>query len=211
MRILVCRTASGLSAAPRPRSIAGVARALLVSFSALIALSGCAERRGDASPITLVFKHAHILGQGNPIPKLIADFEARHPGVRVKAEALPWNSDEQRQFFVINLEGGSPGFDVMMLDVIWVPEFASAGWLYDLTPRLQPDELSPFFPSTIDAATQDGRVWALPWNMNVGMLYYRADLLAKYGLSPPATWIDLVAQAERIRTGERNPRLDGIL
>ena len=211
MRILVCRTASGLWEAPRPRAIAGVARALLVSFSALIALSACAERQGATPPITLVFKHARILGQGNPIPRLIAEFEARHPGVRVKAEALPWNSDEQRQFFVINLEGGSPGFDVMMLDVVWVPEFARAGWLLDLTDRLAPDELRPFFPSAVEAATFGGRVWGLPWNMNVGMLYYRRDLLAKYGLAPPETWDELVAQAERIRMGERGQRLDGVL
>src|SRR5215470_2554942 len=162
MRILVCRTASGLSAAPRPRSIAGVARALLVFF-ALIAPSGCAERQGDGSPITLVFKHAHILGQGNPIPRLLAEFEAAHPGVRVRAEALPWNSDEQRQFFVINLEGGKPGFDVMMLDVIWVSEFARAGWILDLTPFLAPDELAAHFPSAARASVYDGRTWALPW------------------------------------------------
>src|SRR5207247_11373242 len=126
-------------------------------------------------------------------------------------EALPWNTDEQRQFFVINLESGSPGFDLMMLDVIWVPEFARAGWLLDLTARLQLDELRPFFPSTIDAASQNGRVWALPWNMNVGLLYYRSDLLQKYGFSPPATYADLVAQAERIRAGEGHGRLDGFL
>ncbi len=186
-------------------------RRLALALSLLVFAGACAERPDARAPITLVFKHAHILGSENPIPKLIAEFEARHPGVRVKAEALPWNSDEQRQFFVINLEGGSPGFDVMMLDVIWVPEFARAGWLYDLTPRLLPQELSVFFPSTVEAATQGGRVWAMPWNMNVGMLYYRADLLAKYGFVPPATWNDLVAQAERIRAGERNPRLDGVL
>ena len=113
--------------------------------------------------------------------------------MRVQAEALPWNSDEQRQFFVINLEGDSPGFDVMMLDVIWVPEFARAGWLLDLTPRLAADELAAFFPSTVEAATYGGRIWGMPWNMNVGLLYYRSDLLAKYGLAPPATWTELVA------------------
>ena len=174
-------------------------------------LSACADRPGASAPITLVFKHAHILGQGNPIPKLIAEFEARHPGVRVKAEALPWNSDEQRQFFVINLEGDSPGFDVMMLDVIWVPEFARAGWLSDLTGKVSPDELAAFFPSTVEAATQGGRIWALPWNMNVGLLYFRRDLLDKYGMRPPETWTELVAQAERIRTGEGSRRLDGVL
>ena len=127
---------------------------LALLLAAFVVLSACADRPGASAPITLVFKHAHILGQGNPIPKLIAEFEARHPGVRVKAEALPWNSDEQRQFFVINLEGDSPGFDVMMLDVIWVPEFARAGWLSDLTGKVGPDELAAFFPSTVEAATQ---------------------------------------------------------
>ena len=185
--------------------------------AALLGGAACAGPPADGQPVTLVFKHAHILGQGNPIPRLIREFEASHPGVRVKAEALPWNSDEQRQFFVVNLEGAgplgraSPGFDVMMLDVIWVPEFARAGWLLDLTPRLVPGELDVFFPSAVEAARQGGRVWALPWNMNVGLLYYRRDLLAKYGLAPPETWNDLVAQAERVRAGEGNPRLQGFL
>ncbi len=177
----------------------------------LVVLAGCAERPADRAGTTLVFKHARILGPGNPIPALVADFQARHPGVRVVAESLPWNSDEQRQFFVINLESGRPGFDVMMLDVIWVPEFARAGWLLDLTPRLAPGELDAFFPSAARAAMHAGRAWALPWNMNVGLLYYRKDLLARHGLAPPETYGDLVAQAARIRAAERGARLDGFL
>ena len=47
--------------------------------------------------------------------------------------------------------------------------------------------------------------------MNVGVLYYRADLLAKYGLAPPRTWEALVEQAELIRARERDPKLDGVL
>ncbi len=41
----------------------------------------------------------------DPVPRLVAAFEARHPGIRVKTEALGSSSDEQHQFFVINLEG----------------------------------------------------------------------------------------------------------
>jgi multiple sugar transport system substrate-binding protein len=185
---------------------------VLAGLSCLLAaVSGCAEPPASSAPVTLVFKHARILGPANPVPQLLADFEARHPGVRVKAESLPWSSDEQRQFFVINLEGGRPGFDVMMLDVVWTPEFARAGWLLDLTPRLRPGELDAFFPSAVEAATHQDRVWGLPWNMNVGLLYYRADLLARYGLEPPATYGDLVAQVARVRAGERNSRLQGFL
>lgn len=173
-------------------------------------LAACAERV-PAPGVTLVFKHARIFGPVNPIPDLLREFEATHPGVRVRSETLPAASDEQHQFYVVNLEGQSAGFDVMMLDLIWVPEFARAGWLLDLTSRVSGDELGAFFPSAVHAGSYAGRVWALPWNMNVGLLYYRADLLAKYGLEPPATWDELVAQTRRVREGERDAPLDGYL
>jgi len=186
-----------------------VRRLLLVLWVAV--LSGCGGSALERGPVTLVFKYARILGPADPVPELLREFEAAHPNVRVRGEALPWTSDEQHQFYVINLEGRSPGFDVMMLDVIWVPEFARAGWLLDLTPGLHPGELAPYFPSTVEAATDHGRVWALPWNMNVGLLYYRADLLGKYGLAPPETFDELARQVVRIRAGERDPALDGYL
>ena len=177
-------------------------------LAALLLVLGCsAEPR--SSGVTLVFKHAHIIGPVDPIPPLLRAFEADHPGVRVTSESLPWSSDEQHQFYAINLEGASAGFDVMMLDLIWVPEFARAGWLLDLSPFVDAQGLSPYFPSAASAATYAGRVWALPWNMNAGLLYYRADLLAKYGLRPPETWDELVADVRRIKAGERDPRLDG--
>ena len=174
----------------------------------LLALGGCGagDERG---PVTLVFKYARILGNADPLPELLRAFEAAHPDVRVKGEALPWASDDQHQFYVINLEGRSPGFDVMMLDCIWVPEFARAGWLLDLTSQLAPDELAPYFPSAVASATYNGRVWALPWNFNVGLLYYRADLLTKYGLRPPETFEEMIDQVRRIRAGERDPALNG--
>ncbi len=185
--------------------------ALALALATALAPAGCAERAPEAGPVTLVFKHARILGPADPFPALLREFEAAHPGVTVKSESLPWSSDEQHQFYVINLEGRSPGFDVMMLDVIWVPEFARAGWLLDLTGRVTPDELAPYFPSAVAAATWAGRVWAFPWNMNVGLLYFRTDLLRKYGFHPPRTWDELVAQARRILAGEADPALAGYL
>jgi multiple sugar transport system substrate-binding protein len=180
-------------------------------LAALLLLAGCAERREAAGAVTLVFKHAKILGPSDPMPGLLREFERRHPGVSVRSEPLTWTSDEQHQFYVINLDGASPTFDVLMLDVIWVPEFAQAGWLLDLSPWVTQEELAPHFPAAVEVSTWGGRVWGMPWNMNVGVVYYRADLLAKYGLTAPRTWEELVEQAERVRAGERDPRLDGVL
>jgi multiple sugar transport system substrate-binding protein len=188
-------------------------RALGAALAAIVLCGGCGEGTRPGGPVTLVFKHARMFGD-DPVPRLVAAFEARHPGVRVRTEALGSASDEQHQFFVINLEGSlgrgrGPGFDVMMLDVIWVPEFARAGWLLDLTSSLGPGELEPHFPAAAEAARWDGRVWALPWNFNVGVLYYRADLLARHGLAPPRTDAELARAVRVVRDGERGVPLDG--
>jgi multiple sugar transport system substrate-binding protein len=186
-------------------------RVIAIAAAALVLLGGCGERARSGEPVTLVFKHARMFGH-DPVPRLVAAFEARHPGLRVKTEALGSASDEQHQFFVINLEGSlgrGPGFDVMMLDVIWVPEFARAGWLLDLTPFLAPGELDAHFPAAAEAARWSGRVWALPWNFNVGLLYYRADLLARHGLAPPRTDAELERAVRVVQAAARDPKLDG--
>src|SRR5712692_12025982 len=123
-------------------------RVIALVVAVVVVLGGCGEGTRPEAPVTLVFKHARMFGD-DPVPRLVAAFEARHPGVRVRTEALGSSSDEQHQFFVINLEGArgrGAGFDVMMLDVIWVPEFARAGWLLDLTDSLAPGELTAHFP-----------------------------------------------------------------
>lgn len=187
---------------PRVRAL-GVALAL--------ATAACGPAPAGPEPVVLTFKHARILGPADPLPGLLREFEAAHPGVRVRSETLPWSADEQHQFYVINLEGGSPPFDVMMLDVIWIAEFAQAGWLLDLTPWVAPAELTAHFPAAAAASSHAGRLWAIPWIMNVGLLYYRKDLLERHGLRPPATYVELVEQVHRIRTAEREPRLEGYL
>jgi len=87
-------------------------RLIVIALAAIVLSGGCGERVGSGGPVTVVFKHARMFGD-DPVPRLVAAFEARHPGLRVKTEALGAASDEQHQFFVINLEGASrrgPGF-----------------------------------------------------------------------------------------------------
>jgi multiple sugar transport system substrate-binding protein len=149
--------------------------------------------------------------EADPLPALLRDFERRHPGVRVVNEPLPWTADVQHQFYVINLEGRSAGFDVLMLDVIWVPEFARAGWLLDLSERWTRADRNEHFPAMVTAATLDGRVWAVPWVMNVGLLYYRQDLLGRHRLQAPRSYEELAAQARTVMASAGDERLSGFL
>lgn len=154
--------------------------------------------------ITLIFKHGKIAGDPKPLKILLKKFEKENQGIKIKDETLPASTDEQHQFYVINLEGKSSDFDVLSMDVIWVPEFARAGWLRELNHLMPEEEREDFFPGPLKAVTYKKRVYAIPWYIDAGLLYYRKDLLEKYGFKPPETWNDLVKIAQYIIKKEPN-------
>jgi len=165
----------------------------------------------DADVPTLVFKHARLLSREEPLRALLDEFQQAHPQVRLREEILPASSDEQHLFYATQLEAGTTDFDVFTLDVIWVPEFRRAGWLRELTPYLGPQGLTGFFSGPVQAATEKGRAYTVPWFIDAGVLYYRSDLLDKYRLSPPQTLAELTQAAQLILRQENNPRLTGFV
>ncbi|CBE68597.1 putative sugar ABC transporter, periplasmic sugar-binding protein [Candidatus Methylomirabilis oxygeniifera] len=158
----------------------------------------------------IVFAHFKV-----PSPEalsgLIEAFERQNPGVKVIEEVLPTSTDQQHQFYVTALEGKSAAFDVFALDVIWIQEFARAGWLLDLTPGLGVKGLAEFLPGPVEAATYKDQIYAVPWFANAGILYFRKDLLSKYGFAPPRTFKELSRQARAILEGEQDPDLKGFV
>jgi multiple sugar transport system substrate-binding protein len=175
---------------------------ILLVFSCLIVSCTPANKENNSFTV-LVFKHGKIAGDPEQFERLLKRFEDENPGILVKDETLPASTDEQHQFYVINLEGRSPDFDILSMDVIWVPEFARAGWLRNLSNLLPEAERKEFFPGPMDAVTYKGKVYAIPWYIDAGILYYRKDLLKKYGLSPPKTWQELIDIARYVTSKEK--------
>lgn len=180
-----------------------------IFFAVLLLLGalgqGCQQEpsRTARTEQTIVFKHGKIAGDPGSFQKLLRRFERENPGLLVKDETLPASTDEQHQFYVVNLESKSADFDVFALDVIWVPEFARAGWLRELTPLLAPGEHQEFFPGPILAVTLHKKMFAIPWYVDAGVLYYRKDLLEKYNRSVPETWQELVETAREVTRKEK--------
>ena len=173
-------------------------------------LIGCKREIGADKNVTVVtFKHGKIAGDPSHVRQLLSLFESENPGIRVKDETLPASTDEQHQFYVINLEGKSRDFDVLSMDVIWVPEFARAGWLRDISHLLPQGEREDFFPGPMQAVTYQEGIYAIPWYIDAGLLYYRKDLLAQYGFRPPATWQELIEAAQFITA--REPGIYGFI
>lgn len=187
-----------------------------IVFLALIfplLLPGCAreETVTDGERRTrIVFAHFKVPSP-EALTALIEAFERENPDLDVVEEVLPTSTDQQHQFYVTALEGRSSAFDVFALDVIWVQEFARAGWILDLTPRLGERGLEGFLPGPVEAVTSKGKVYAIPWFINAGVLYFRKDLLAKYGFEPPQTFKELVESTKAILEREQDPDLKGFV
>ena len=100
------------------------------------------------------------------------------------------------------LESGTKVPDVYGVDVIWPGILADN--LLDLRAYVPEQEIAAHFPELVNNNTVNGRLVALPYNLGEGLLFYRVDLLRKYGYAvPPKTWDELEKMAKRIQAGER--------
>ncbi|WP_328622557.1 ABC transporter substrate-binding protein [Streptomyces sp. NBC_00354] len=173
-------------------------RALLVGAVVLAGYAGfgvhadaslAAEGRG---PLTLVTA-GDLTDYLSP---LLDDWNDGHPGERVTLVELPDSADETRAQMISELRSGRDRFDVLNIDVAWTSEFAAAGWISPLERDRFP--LDTFLRPVVDTATFDGRLYAVPYVTNAGLLYYRKDVLEQEGEQPPRTWAELVRQARTI-------------
>jgi multiple sugar transport system substrate-binding protein len=179
----------------------------IVMLMLLPVVSACTEAdRGTSGPaaVTVVFKHGKLAGDPEPFRRLLDRFERENPGISVRDETLPASTDEQHQFYVLNLEGKSADFDVLSMDVIWVQEFARAGWLRDVAGLLGNGERGAFFPGPLQAVTYQDKLYAIPWYIDAGLLYYRRDLLEKHKRPVPRSWQDLVKTTAYITEREKD-------
>jgi trehalose/maltose transport system substrate-binding protein len=126
----------------------------------------------------------------------------RQTGIRVEFLPAPETAVEQIANLRKLLEGGAQVPDVYGVDVIWPGILADN--LLDLKPYIPEQEIAAHFPELIANNTVKGRLVALPANFSEGMLFYRVDLLRKYGYpAPPKSWQELEFMAKRIQAGER--------
>ena len=156
-------------------------RRLLLAFLAASA-TACGR-----SPDVLTFSGSVLGTEGAIVRRQIERFAELHPELPVEVRVTPDSADARHQLYVQWLNAWSPQPDVLQLDVVWTPEFAAAGWIIPLD-RFAPDT-TDFFPATLSANRWQGQLFAMPWLVDVGMLYWRTDLLA----TAPATFDDLTA------------------
>lgn len=166
-----------------------VARTLATALLA----AACGGGSSLPGPAVVTFPISALGAEGQVLVRQLSRFMAANPGIKVVQRVTPDAADQKHQLYVQWLNAGASDPDVLQLDVIWTPEFAAAGWILPLD-RFRP-HTSAFFPSTISANRWGDSLYALPWFADVGMLYWRTDLMP----APPATFDDLVREARKVR------------
>ncbi|HKK27023.1 MAG TPA: ABC transporter substrate-binding protein [Gemmatimonadota bacterium] len=164
----------------------GLVAVLLVAVLALAACGGESDQG-----VVLTFPGSAVGAEARVLRTQLDRFMAAHPGIRVEQRVTPDAADQRHQLYVQWLNARAPEPDILQLDVIWTPEFAAAGWILPLD-SLGADA-APFFPNTVRANRWRGHVFALPWFVDMGLLYWRTDLVD----GPPATFAQLARVAER--------------
>jgi multiple sugar transport system substrate-binding protein len=176
-------------------------RQVLVStgVAAGAAMLGMPRARAQ-SRTEITFASAKFFGK-ETISDVVDAYNQSRSKVRVTYVELPppSASTEVHQALVQQLARKSGTPDVFTQDVVWIAEFAGAGWALPLGEYFSAEVQKQFFPGTIAACTYDGKLTALPWFVDSGMLYYRKDLLEGVGGKAPDTWEDLTAAAAEIQ------------
>jgi ABC-type sugar transport system, periplasmic component len=129
----------------------------------------------------------------------LAKFEEQ-TGHTVTVVPMPSSTTDQFGQYRLWLAAGNADIDVYTTDVIWAPQLADQ--FLDLT-EAAADVIDQHFPSIIESQTVNGKLVAIPAYTDAPALFYRTDLLEKYGKEVPTTWAELKATAQEIMDGER--------
>jgi trehalose/maltose transport system substrate-binding protein len=141
------------------------------------------------------------VGDGNKRDKALAKRFTRDTGIKVNVVPHPAASDQSYSQLVRAFSQKSSSIDVAMIDVVWPGAFAP--YLVNLKPKLG-KQSKLHIKSIVQNDTIGGKLVAMPWFGDYGILYYRTDLLKKYGYkAPPTTWNQLFTMARKIQTGEQ--------
>jgi multiple sugar transport system substrate-binding protein len=126
----------------------------------------------------------------------------------IKIQMLPTSATDQRVQLARRLAAEDSSTDLMNLDPVFVPEFANAGWLAEVTDDNTEDGLASAIEQSVEGdgdylkgaaetVTWDNGVFAIPLWANTQVLWYRRSLAAAAGLdmTQPVTWEQVIKAA----------------
>ena len=175
-------------------------RNILRLFGSILAASLIAPS-GFGAGVTIRFA-GDSSGTGGAFIKALCDEWSQKTGNKVEIISRPQDASATLQQYQQYWAAKSGDVDVYQIDVIW--QSIAGPHAVDFKKYFKEDEISQHFPRIIENNTVSGKLVSVPWFTDAGVLYYRTDMLEKYGYkAPPKTWEELGEMAKKIQDGER--------
>lgn len=130
---------------------------------------------------------------------VVERFEEQNPNIQINLIEGPNATNLIEDLYTSSFLLGDSPYDLLAMDIVWLPKFAAAGWLTDLTDKIPQAELADFLPADLEGGRYEGKLYRLPYRTDAGLLYYRTDLLEQAGLQPPETFDDLLNASKTIQ------------
>jgi multiple sugar transport system substrate-binding protein len=170
-------------------------RTAVVSAPVLLAaaLAACSSASAANGPVTL--SYWSFPDNSGAIQQAVNNCSAASGGkYTISYNKLPNDADGQRQQLVRRLAAHDSSMDILGLDVTWEAETAQAGWILPWTGADKAAAVQDTLPTMLETATWHGQLYAVPYNTNTQLLWYRSDLVP----NPPTTWDQMISDAEQL-------------
>ncbi|MFB7245573.1 ABC transporter substrate-binding protein [Streptomyces populi] len=171
--------------------VRGLPRILLALCLSAAPLAGCGG--GGGGPVTLNWYN--FPDDSGALASAASVCSKQSGGrYRISYNKLPRTADGQRQQLVRRLAAKDDTVDIIGLDVTWPAEFAEAKWILPWTGSNRTTAMRDTLEVPLRTATWKGRLYAVPYNTNTQLLWYRKDLVPE----PPETWAEMLLMAGRL-------------
>nr|WP_255617989.1 ABC transporter substrate-binding protein [Synechococcus sp. MU1625] len=168
------------------RWLASGALALVIALGCLV---GSASFRAEEVSILMPSSFTDASAE------LVKTFNRENRGrIHLNLIRGPLNTESISDLAISSLLLGDAPFDALLMDVTWLPKYAAAGWLEPLDPWFDQADQEQLVEGARLGNDYDGHLYRWPLVADVGLLYWRTDLMKE----PPKTPDELVSVAGQL-------------
>ncbi|WCB93883.1 Trehalose-binding lipoprotein LpqY [Baekduia alba] len=178
--------------------------AVMAAVTTVLVLAACGGDNSSSSRATLNF---FIFNEPSGGVQAAAKqcSAASNGAYDIKFQYLPSQADSQREQLVRRLGAKDDSLDILGLDVVWTGEFANAGWIEPVPAAIRPAVTEKVFPSVLNTARFENKLYAVPIWSNTQLLWYRKDRVPQV----PKTWTEMTRMAEKIGPAKGQIQVQG--
>jgi multiple sugar transport system substrate-binding protein len=133
--------------------------------------------------------------------KAVDLFEKKYPKIKVKVVNAGQSADEYTKLQTA-IKSGTGGPDVAQIEYFALPQFALTKQVVNLGDYGAQSLKPKFTASAWNQVSVNGGVYGVPQDTGPMAMFYRTDILKKFGLKPPTTWAEFAADAAKIHAAD---------